>query len=158
MKEMKINAKEPRFHGKATEYGSRNMRKVRGKDTHIELVLRKALWAKGYRYRKNYKDIPGSPDIALTKYKIAIFCDGEFFHGKDWEVLKPRLEKGKNSDYWIPKIQRNMNREKEKDQELLFLGWTVVHFWGKDIINKTDECIRVIEEAIFDSSIKLFED
>ena len=74
---------------------SNNMRKIHSKDTSIELLLRKALWHKGYRYRKNYKALPGSPDIVLTKYKIAIFCDSEFFHGKDWEILKLRLEKGK---------------------------------------------------------------
>ena len=72
---------------------SNNMRKIHSKDTSIELLLRKALWHKGYRYRKNYKALPGSPDIVLTKYKIAIFCDSEFFHGKDWEILKLRLEK-----------------------------------------------------------------
>lgn len=73
---------------------SNNMRKIHSKDTSIELLLRKALWHKGYRYRKNYKTLPGSPDIVLTKYKIAIFCDSEFFHGKDWEILKLRLESG----------------------------------------------------------------
>ena len=80
---------------------SNNMRKIHSKDTSIELLLRKALWHKGYRYRKNYRALPGSPDIVLTKYKIAIFCDSEFFHGKDWEILKLRLEKGKNSDFLI---------------------------------------------------------
>lgn len=145
--------KEPRFHGDVSEKSHRNMSKIHGKDTSIELVLRRALWKKGYRYRKNYKKIPGRPDIALTKYKIAIFCDGEFFHGKDWEVLKPRLEQGKNSDYWVQKIQRNMDRDSEKDKELLFQGWTVIHFWGKDIIKNTDECVRVIEEAIFDMKL-----
>lgn len=145
--------KEPRFIGTTTEKYSKNMQRIRGKDTKIEVVLRKALWRKGYRYRKNYKNIPGSPDIALTKYKIAIFCDGEFFHGKDWEILKPRLEQGKNPDYWIKKIERNRSRDKEKDAQLLYLGWTVIHFWGKDILKKTDECIRVVEEAIFDTKI-----
>ena len=82
---------------------SNNMRKIHSKDTSIELLLRKALWHKGYRYRKNYKALPGSPDIVLTKYKIAIFCDSEFFHGKNWEILKLRLEKGKNPDFWIKK-------------------------------------------------------
>lgn len=145
--------KEPRFHGEVSEQSHRNMSKIRGKDTSIEVILRKALWKKGYRFRKNFKSLPGSPDIAITKYKIAIFCDGEFFHGKDWEVLKPRLEKGKNSDYWVKKIQRNIDRAHEKDQQLLFLGWTVVHFWGKDILNDTDKCIKVIEETIFDTKI-----
>ncbi|WP_024865630.1 very short patch repair endonuclease [Butyrivibrio sp. FCS014] len=145
--------KEPRFNGETSEKISHNMSKIRGKDTKIEVVLRKALWKKGYRYRKNYKSIPGCPDIALTKYKIAIFCDGEFFHGKDWEIMKPRLEQGNNPDYWIKKIERNRSRDKEKDAALLGLGWTVIHFWGKDILKKTDECIKVIEEAVFDSKL-----
>ena len=83
------------------EQRRRNMQNIKNKDTKIEVILRKALWKKGYRYRKNVKDIPGHPDIVLTKYKIAIFCDSEFFHGKDWEVLKPRLEKGDNGQFWI---------------------------------------------------------
>ncbi len=126
------------------------MRRIRGKDTSIEVALRKALWKKGYRYRKNYKVLPGSPDICLTKYKVAIFCDSEFFHGKDWEVLKPRVEKGNNGAYWADKIQKNIDRDDEVDKKLLFLGWTVIHFWGTDILKKTDECVRTIEEAIFD--------
>lgn len=87
------------------EQRSRTMSHIHKKDTSIELKLRKALWHKGYRYRKNYSALPGSPDIALTKYKIAIFCDSEFFHGKDWEILKPKLEKGNNSEYWVKKNQ-----------------------------------------------------
>lgn len=126
------------------------MSRIRGKDTIIELALRKALWAKGYRYRKNYKKLPGTPDIALTKYKIAIFCDSEFFHGKDWDMLKLKLEKGKNPGYWIKKIERNIERDWDKDKKLELEGWTVIHFWGKDILKNTDECIKVIEETIFD--------
>ena len=137
------------------EQRHKNMKNIRGKDTRIEVILRKALWNKGYRYRKNYKKLPGSPDIALTKYKIAIFCDGEFFHGKDWEVLKPRLEKGNNPDYWIPKITRNMERDMETDKKLLFLGWTVLHFWGKDILKHPEECIQVVEETILAQKIEL---
>ncbi|MCI8779169.1 MAG: very short patch repair endonuclease [Lachnospiraceae bacterium] len=129
---------------------SKNMSRIRSKDTSIEVKLRKELWLKGYRYRKNYKKLPGSPDIALTKYKIAIFCDSEFFHGKDWEVLRARLEKGSNPEYWIKKIERNQDRDVENDKKLLFLGWTVIHFWGKDILQNTEECIQVIEEIIWD--------
>ena len=108
---------------------SKNMSKIHSKDTSLELLLRKALWHIGYRYRKNYKVLPGSPDIVLTKYKIAIFCDSEFFHGKDWDSLKTRLEKGKNPEFWINKIERNRNRDYENDKKLLFLGYTVIHFW-----------------------------
>ena len=126
------------------------MRNIRSSDTSIELMLRKELWARGFRYRKNYAALPGKPDIALTKYKIAIFCDSEFFHGKDWDVLKFRLEKGKNPDYWIKKIERNRSRDWENDKKLFFLGYTVIHFWGKDILKHTDECLQVIEESIWD--------
>lgn len=131
-----------------------NMSHIHGKDTKIEMKLRKALWHKGYRYRKNYKKLPGSPDIVLTKYKIAIFCDSEFFHGKDWDILKLRLEKGSNPNFWIEKIERNRERDVEKVKKLFFLGWSVIHFWGKDILKKTDECIKAIEETIFDKLIE----
>ena len=132
------------------EQRKKNMRSIKGKDTSIEMILRKALWKKGYHYRKNYKNLPGTPDIALTKYKIAIFCDGEFFHGKDWEILKPRLERGKNSDFWVTKISKNRERDEEINKKLLFMGWTVIRFWGMDIKKNTDECIKVIEETIFE--------
>lgn len=95
------------------EQRRKNMQHIKSNDTKIEVLLRKALWNKGYRYRKNYKELPGKPDIVLTKYKIAIFCDGEFFHGKDWEVLRPRLEKSNNSEFWIKKISRNLERDDE---------------------------------------------
>ncbi len=148
-----MSEKEPRFHGEVSARSHKNMSRIRGKDTSIEVTLRKALWSKGYRFRKNYKDLPGSPDIALTKYKIAIFCDSEFFHGKDWDILKAKLEKGKNPGYWISKIQRNIERDQEKDKMLRFAGWTVIHFWGRDILKDTDACIQVIEETIFDLKI-----
>ena len=104
------------------EQRKKNMQHIRANDTKIEVQLRKALWEKGYRYRKNYKALPGKPDIALTKCKIAIFCDGEFFHGKDWEILKPRLEKSNNSEFWINKISRNRQRDDEVNKKLLFMG------------------------------------
>ena len=135
-----------------SEQRSENMRRIHEKDTKIELVLRKILREHGYGYRKNWAELPGKPDIVLTKYKIAIFCDSEFFHGKDWEILKLRLEKGKNPDYWIKKIERNRSRDFETDKKLLFLGYTVIHFWGQDIKKHTDECIQAIEEAIWDST------
>ena len=132
------------------EQRRKNMQHIRSNDTKIEVLLRKALCNRGYRYRKNYRDLPGKPDIALTKYKIAIFCDGEFFHGKDWEVLRPRLEKSNNSEYWISKISKNRKRDDEVNKKLLFMGWTVIRFWGRDIKNNTDECIKVIDEAVFE--------
>ena len=136
----------------------KNMKNIKSKDTSIELKLRKALWHKGYRYRKNYKGLPGKPDIVLTKYKIAIFCDGEFFHGKDWEVLKPRIERGDNSEYWLKKITRNMERDNEVDKQLLFRGWTVIRFWGRDIKKDVEECVKVIEECIWDKKFQDMDD
>ncbi len=123
--------KEPRFHGEVVERSHKNMSRIRGKDTSIEVMLRKALWHRGFRYRKNYKELPGRPDIVLTKYRIAIFCDSEFFHGKNWDILKPRLEKGRNPDYWVKKIERNIQRDEQKDQQLNFMGVDCDTFLGK---------------------------
>ena len=148
-----MQKKEPRFNGEVSERRHNSMSHIHGKDTSIEIILRKALWKKGYRYRKNFKNLPGRPDIALTKYRIAIFCDSEFFHGKDWENLKKKLETGKNPDYWIPKIQRNMERDRERDIALRGEGWTVIHFWGKDIAKDVDLCVTTIEELIFDQKL-----
>lgn len=150
MRPQEFDSPEPRFHGVVTEKSHKNMSKIRGKDTSIEVALRKALWHKGIRYRKNYKRIPGTPDIAITKYKIAIFCDSEFFHGKDWDTLQEKLKTGKNPDYWIAKISRNIERDQLKDRELRAIGWTPLHFWGKEIKKDLDSCIKTIEETIFE--------
>lgn len=138
------------------EQRRKNMQAIKAKDTKIEVILRKALWHKGYRYRKNYKALPGTPDIALTKYKIAIFCDSEFFHGKDWEEdLLPRLKRSNNSEFWIEKISRNIERDNEKDKQLKALGWTTIHFWGNDIKRNTNGCLKVIEETILEEKTNL---
>lgn len=135
------------------EQRHRNMQNIKGKDTSIEIKLRKALWHKGYRYRKNVPTLPGKPDIALTKYKLAIFCDSEFFHGKDWEVLKPRLERGNNAVFWVNKISRNRERDDEVNKRLLFMGWTVIRFWGTEINKNVELCVKVIEETIFELKV-----
>ena len=130
------------------EQRKKKMQHIRSTTTKGEILLRKALWRKGYRYRKNYDKLPGKPDIALTRYKIAIFCDGEFFHGKDWASQKLKVLKSNNSDYWISKIERNMERDRENEQALIVMGWTVIRFWSKDIIANTDECVRTIVELV----------
>lgn len=126
------------------------MQRIRSKDTKIEVLLRKALWHHGIRYRKNYSKIPGKPDIAITKYKIAVFCDSEFFHGKDWDDLRPRLLKGDNGEFWVKKIGKNREHDEEINKKLAFLGWTVIRFWGTDIKKNLDNCVRVVEESIFE--------
>ncbi len=136
------------------EQRRKNMQNIRSKDTKIELILRKALWRSGIRYKKNYSKLPGKPDIAITKYKIAVFCDSEFFHGKDWEVLKPRLLKGNNGDFWVNKISKNISHDEEVDKELLFMGWTVIRFWGNDIKKHPEECVKVVEDTIFEIKLQ----
>lgn len=132
------------------EQRRKNMQHIRSKDTKIEVILRKALWNKGYRYRKNYNKLPGKPDIVLTKYKIAIFCDGEFFHGKDWGLLKPKLEKSNNIEFWINKISKTIERDEEINKKLMLEDWKVIRFWGNDIKKRTDECLKIVEETILD--------
>ena len=121
---------------------SENMRRIKSKNTSIEKILRKALWNKGVRYRKNYRDVIGKPDICIKKYKIAIFCDSEFFHGKYY------LEEGKipktNREYWEKKIRRNIERDKEVNEKLKKEGWTVLRFWGKEIKKDSDKCAEKI--------------
>ena len=127
---------------------SENMRRVKNRDTDIELILRAKLWERGYRYRKNYKKLPGKPDIVLTKYKIAIFCDSEFFHGKDFEELKKHFEGQPRGEFWTEKIGKNIERDYKIDKELEFMGWRVLHFWRKDILKDPDKCADEIEACI----------
>lgn len=140
------------------EQRHKNMKNIRSKNTKIERILRKALWERGIRYRKNYSKLPGKPDIVLTKYKIAIFCDSEFFHGKNWEAQKIRLAKGNNGEFWINKISKNIIHDEEINKKLWLMGWTVIRFWGEEIKKNTDECIKTIEEAIFEKQLDLKDD
>ena len=139
---------EPRFKGEVSEERHKIMSKIRGKDTKPEIILRKYLWSKGLRYRKNYKGLPGKPDIAITKYKVAVFCDSEFFHGKDWDKQKEKVEKGSHADYWVKKIERNMERDRIKDNDLYKHGWRTIHFWSKDIEHNVDSCYLKIIDLI----------
>lgn len=130
------------------EQRHKNMQNIRSKDTKIEKILRKALWREGIRYRKNYKQLPGKPDIAITKYRIAIFCDGEFFHGKDWDKLQLSLMKSNNSEYWLKKISSNIEHDQSVDKALRFEDWIVLRFWGNDIKKDPSACVQVVKEAI----------
>jgi len=119
---------------------SQRMAKVKLKRNQPEINLAKGLWQKGIRYRLNYKELPGSPDIAITKSRIAIFVDGEFWHGKNFEEFKKGTHN--NKDYWIEKIQENMDRDMRVDQQLRMLGWRPIHFWSSDILKHCDACNR----------------
>lgn len=122
-----------------------NMQRIKNKNTKIELLLRKALWAKGYRYRKNCKTVFGHPDIVFTSKKIAVFCDSEFWHGYDWENRKNDFKV--RQAFWIPKIDGNMKRDIEVNRELQKQGWLVLRFWGSEIKKDLDKCISEIETA-----------
>ena len=137
-----------------TEQPNPAMKYIRSKDTKIEVMFRKALWHEGIRYRKNYKALPGCPDIAITKHKIAVFCDGEFWHGKDWAKKEPRIKS--NREYWIPKIERNIQRDNEIDQQLKSMGWVVVRFWGLDIKKNLPACVDCIKDMIFQVKIEAY--
>jgi len=121
------------------------MAAIKSTATKDELRLSKVLWALGYRYRKNNKTIFGKPDITFKKYKIAIFIDSEFFHGKDWETKK---KPATNPEFWEKKITRNMERDKEVNEFLLQSGWLVLRFWSTEVRKNLDDCVMAIETAI----------
>ena len=135
---------------------SRTMSRIKSKDTSIEVALRKALWHSGIRYRKNYAKLPGAPDIAITKHQIAIFCDGEFWHGKDWDLKKDKIYN--NHEYWVNKIERNINRDITTDRLLYQMGWTVMHFWGQEIRKGLDNCVAEVKSAITQSEVERYFD
>lgn len=134
------------------EQRRKNMQHIKSKDTSIEIRMRKALWHAGVRYRKNYCQLPGKPDISITKYKIAVFCDSSFWHGRDYETKKPV---GTNYEYWNSKIRRNINRDRQVDVLLESMGWIVIHFWDTEINKNIDECIKAVNEAILYRKIGL---
>lgn len=135
--------KHPKSYN-STPATRKRMARVHLKHGKAETMLAKALWHSGYRYRLNYRKLPGSPDITITKYKIAIFVDGEFWHGYDWETRKAKLKA--NREYWIEKIEENIARDRRNDARLKAMGWTPVHFWEKEIKKNLVDCIRVIDE------------
>jgi len=130
------------------------MSHIRSNNTSIEVLLRKALWHEGIRYRKNVKTLPGTPDIAITKYKIAIFCDGEFWHGKNWEAKKSKLQT--NRDFWITKIERNIMRDNKTEKELENMGWIILRFWGNEINKKLKECVNEVKETIYEIKYDIY--
>lgn len=134
------------------EQRSQNMKAVKNKDSEIERLLRKELWSRGLRYRKNYKKVIGKPDIVFVGKKVAVFCDSEFWHGYDWENKKKEIKS--RQDFWIPKIERNMQRDIEVTKALEDEGWTVLRFWGKDIKKRTVECADKVEAALTSKPIK----
>jgi DNA mismatch endonuclease (patch repair protein) len=125
-----------------TRQRSELMSKIRSKNTKPEVKVRKTLWALGFRYRKNVKKLPGSPDIVFTKQKLVVFIDGEFWHGFDWDEKKSKIKS--NRGFWIPKIERNMQRDFQNEKHLTDRGWHVMRFWERQVKRDFDSCIRRI--------------
>lgn len=130
---------------RTAEQISHTMRCVKSKDSAIELALRKELWHRGLRYRKNVKSVYGKPDIAFIGKKIAVFCDSEFWHGYEWESNKYRIKS--NREFWFPKIERNIRRDKEVTEKLRHDGWVVLRFWGKEIEKNVSGCADIIQQV-----------
>ena len=131
---------------KTKEQISYNMQQVKNKDSKIEVLLRKELWSRGLRYRNNVNRIYGKPDIVFIGKKVAVFCDSEFWHGYNWEERKKDFKS--HQEFWIPKIERNMERDAEVTAKLESEGWTVIRFWGNEIKKNTAQCADIIEKAV----------
>lgn len=131
---------------KTKEQISYNMKQVKNKDSKIEIALRKELWSRGLRYQKNVTNIFGKPDLVFKGKKVAVFCDSEFWHGYNWEERKKDFKS--HQEFWIPKIERNMQRDIEVTEELQRLGWKVLRFWGNEIKKNVSSCADIIEKAV----------
>ncbi len=138
--------KVPRFNEESGFYTtpkrSKIMGKIRGKNTKPELVFRRALYAAGYRYRIDYRKLIGRPDIALKKYRTVVFIDGEYWHGHNWEEKKPKIKT--NREFWIAKIERNMQRDRQVNHELEHLGYKVFRFWEGEVKKELKRCVQEV--------------
>ena len=128
------------------EQRRKNMQAVKNKDSKIELLLRNELWNRGLRYQKNRTDIFGKPDIVFKGKKVAVFCDSEFWHGYNWVERKKDFKS--HQEFWIPKIERNMQRDVEVTAKLEKDGWIVLRFWGNEIKKQTSNCADVVERMV----------
>lgn len=128
------------------EQRRKNMQAIKNKDSEIELLLRRELWKRGLRYRKNTNIVYGHPDIAFIGKRVAVFCDSEFWHGFDWENKKKDFKS--HQEFWISKIERNIKRDSEVNEKLKNGGWVVIRFWGCDIHNELQHCADIIEATL----------
>ena len=140
----------PRYDGcvPASQAASRAKRRNRSRDTSAELLLRKALWAGGLRYRLHVRGLPGRPDIVFRKYRLAVFVDGDFWHGRDWDKRKERLSRGANPAYWIAKIEYNIRRDREQSLLIRKRGWRVLRFWETDVARATGRAVAEISKFL----------
>lgn len=121
----------------------RNMSRIRSRDTKPEVLLRKALWHRGLRYRKNDRTLPGTPDIAIRRYHIAVFVDGDFWHARGHQE-NPGEQVASNKEFWQKKLTRNVERDREVNDALTEQGWLVLRFWESDIRKDLEACASVV--------------
>ena len=136
-----------------TKQRSYNMSRIRSKGTKPEKLLNKALWQAGIRYKTPKKPLPGKPDISLKKYKLVIFVDGAFWHGYDWENRKHSIKS--NREFWIAKIERNMQRDQEVNSFYQSKGWTVLRFWDFEVKRELGIVLNSILEILNDDICQL---
>jgi DNA mismatch endonuclease, patch repair protein len=151
----KKRAKAPRFTNMhpATEASSRTKRASSAHSgTKPELMLQIALKSRGLSFRENAHDLPGKPDMVFDQARVVVFCDGDFWHGRDWRRLRAKLEEGANAAYWIAKIKTNRARDRRHTVKLIKLGWQVLRFWEKDIRSETDRIAAMIADQVKDRS------
>ena len=140
----------PRFDSfrPSSKRASRTLAGSRSEGTTCERLLRSALWRMGLRFRKNFKELPGKPDVAFPRQRVAVFCDGDFWHGKEWKRRKRKLQKGANAAYWVPKIEANITRDKAHNAELRRRGWIVLRFWESDILADVNRVAEQVAQVV----------
>ncbi len=135
-----------------TKQRSFNMSQIKGKNTKPEKLFKKALWHSGLRYRSNKQKLPGKPDITFIKYKLVIFIDGSFWHGRDWEKRKSDIKS--NREFWIAKIERNIQRDREINNFYRSKDWAVLRFWDFEVNKELGACVKQVMDNIKQSDFK----
>lgn len=145
-----MDSRAPRFNSyrAASEASSRAKSRTKSENTSPEMKLRRALWAHGFRYRVNVQNLMGRPDIVFSRQKVVVFCDGDFFHGKDWDELRLKLSQRANPSYWIKKIEYNRNRDRMVTRGLERDGWNVLRFWESEIRSDLDGVVAKVAGAL----------
>ena len=139
-----------RFDGfrPSSEKASRIASRIRSSDSKAETLLRSSVWRLGLRFRKNVRALPGKPDLVFPRERVAVFCDGDFWHGRNWEEKRRKLKEGSNAPYWLSKIHANMQRDERHNSQLAGDGWHVLRFWESDILTDPARAASEVAAAV----------
>jgi len=132
----------------SSKASSKTKQKNTHKDTRHEILLRKELWRSGLRYRKNVISLIGKPDIVFSSSRVIVFCDGDFWHGRNWKELKSKLKRRANPKYWIAKIAYNIERDKKNNMLLEDEGWHVIRLWETDIKRDPKSAAELVKKIV----------